>query len=77
MLTVAEVAKQLRMGRGKVLGFIHRRELAAVDVGTGKLQARWLVREEDLEMFIAGRRQGIEPPKARRKADSRVIEFIK
>ena len=63
MLTVKEVAAELRVGVGKVRAWIRSRQLRASDVSAspGSRKRRYVVSREALEAFLRSREP--EPPK--------------
>jgi excisionase family DNA binding protein len=81
-LTPPEVARLLRVSADKVLGWIRRGELKAVNV-SNRDQPRYRVRREHLEEFLAARE--VQPPAPRTPRKQRrpagrlgndVIEFF-
>lgn len=54
-LTPTEVAKLLRISHHTVVGWIQRGELPAVNVGNGKIRARYRVSRELLDEFLRRR----------------------
>jgi excisionase family DNA binding protein len=77
-LTVAEVAKLLRINRGKVLGWVTSGRLKAVNTAKGPGRPRYRIARADLDLFLAGRtrRPETRPPQHRRRPDPDVIEFF-
>lgn len=75
--TPAEVAALLRMSVEKVIGLIHSRRLAAVNVSLGRKQPRWRVSPEAVKAFLRGREPVApdHPPPARRKRAAKVVEY--
>ncbi len=77
----SEVADLLGIDRSKVVQFIKRGELRAIDISlTRSTRPRWRISRNDLESFLA-RRATSPPPKSRpklrvRKTDD-VIQFYK
>lgn len=65
-LTPPEIAKRLRVSNGKVLGWIRRAELKAVNVGNG-FRPRYRISPDGLASFLASREVQPPPPPARRK----------
>ena len=63
-LTPPEVAEILRVSHQKVLGWIHKAELRAVNVGNG-VRPRYRVSREDLDSFLKIRE--VQPPVPRPK----------
>ena len=56
LLTVTEIAQRLKVGRDKVLGWIHYGHLRAANTAKGSLgRPRWRIKPADLEDFLAGR----------------------
>lgn len=58
-LTPPEVAKLLRVSHEKLLGWIRRGELAAVNVGNGN-RPRFRINPDDLDAFLNQRK--VQPP---------------
>src|SRR5262245_21478323 len=56
-LTVVEVGRRLSASKDRVLGWISRKELRAINssVNTNSKRPRWLISEADLEEFLAKR----------------------
>ena len=78
-LKVAEVAAILRVNPGKVLGWIHGGQLAAVDVSadTGVGRPRWRVSPADLARFRASRLSDFRPaPPRRRRRNPKKMRFF-
>ena len=78
-LTVAEVAAQMAVGSEQVLGWIHAGQLSASNVAAvGRKRPRWRIAPDDLESFLAARRNRKPVPTQRRKRkkESDVIEFF-
>jgi hypothetical protein len=76
-LTPPKIAKQFGIDPAKVVGWIRRGELVAVNVAdrTGG-RPRWRIASDDLDAFLLRRRS--QPPAlrpARRKHPADVIEF--
>ena len=70
-LTPIEISRELNIGEVKVLGFIHRGELRAVDVSTSRGERpRWRISRSDLQRFLDGRAcaPSVPAPKRRRTA---------
>jgi excisionase family DNA binding protein len=65
-LTPPEIAKRLRVSNGKVLGWIRRAELKAVNVGNG-FRPRYRIGPDSLASFLAFREVEPSPPHVRRK----------
>jgi excisionase family DNA binding protein len=65
-LKSTEISKLLRVSPEKVLGWIRRGELTAIDVGDGK-RSEYRVHQEDLSAFLARREVKPPPPYQRRK----------
>jgi excisionase family DNA binding protein len=78
-VTPARVAADLGVNQCKVLTWIHRGELGAVNVATqlgGR--PRWRISEAQLQAFLV-RRSAAPPPKVARRRktrDSQIIEFF-
>jgi len=78
-LSAPEVAELLRVSHCKILAWIARGELRAVDLASYVGQRpRWKISRQDLEDFLA-RRAATPPPKPtrrrRRRQDDNVIEY--
>ena len=79
-LTVAELAQSLACDAGKILTWIHRGELEALNVAesaTGR--PRWRIPREAWERFMlvrSNRSTAAKPRAKRRRRDDRVIEFF-
>lgn len=58
-LTPPEIAKRLRVSNQKVLGWIRRAELKAVNVGNG-FRPRYRISPENFALFLASRE--VQPP---------------
>jgi len=71
-LTVRDVAQRYRVGRGKVLSWINRGELAAVNTASALCgKPRWVVSPDALAAFERSRAGGPAPkpaPKRRRRS---------
>ncbi len=63
-LTPSEIAKRLRVSSEKVMGWIRRAELRAVNLGDSA-RSRYRVRPADLEGFLKMRE--VQPPTPRRR----------
>jgi excisionase family DNA binding protein len=61
-LTPPEIAKLLRVSSEKVLGWIRKAELTAINVGEGS-RPRFRIRREDLDSFLRSRE--VQPPEPR------------
>lgn len=57
-LTVNKVSEQTGFSRGKVVRFIESNELPAIDISSGTVRSHWVVYPEDLDRFIASRKNG-------------------
>jgi hypothetical protein len=76
--TVRDVALRYRVSEAKVLGWIARRELPAINVADRLCsRPRWVITPEDLEAFER-RRQAGPAPEARRRPRKRAeqIDFF-
>lgn len=58
-LTTGQIAKRLRVSPEKVLGWIRRAELRAVNIGNGN-RPSYRINPDDLEVFL--RRREVQPP---------------
>ena len=65
-LTSREIAKLLRVSPDKVLGWIHRGKLRAVNV-SNRIRPRYRVSQDDLAAFLTAREVQPPPPKSRQK----------
>ena len=77
--TPAAVAKRLGVDVHKILTWIRRGELRAVDVSTTTGgRPRYRISEADLAVFLAARAAGPEPriSRIRRRKDPSVIEYF-
>jgi excisionase family DNA binding protein len=63
-LTPSEIARLLRVSSEKVLNWIRRAELKAVNVGNG-FRPRYRISRDALTAFLAGRE--VQPPPERRR----------
>jgi excisionase family DNA binding protein len=68
-LTPPEIAKLLRVSSEKVLGWIRKAELTAINVGDGN-RPRYRVRREDLDSFLGSRE--VQPPAPRIRRNHRM-----
>jgi len=68
-LTPPEIAKLLRVSSEKVLGWIRRAELKAINVSDGG-RPRYRVRREDLDLFLRSRE--VQPPAPRTRRNHRM-----
>ena len=80
-LTVAEVAQRVGVSPDTVLSWLNAGGLRGVDVSRrAEKRARWRVRVEDLDAFLAGRSSCAAPAvgrlRKRRGTAGRVIEFF-
>ena len=64
-LTPPEIAKLLRVSSEKVLGWIRKAELTAINVGDGS-RPRYRIRREDLDSFLRSREVQSPEPRAAR-----------
>ncbi len=67
-LTPPEIAKLLRVSSEKVLGWIRKAELTAINVGDGN-RPRYRIRREDLDSFLRSRE--VQPPAPRTRRNHR------
>ena len=76
-ITPPALAQRLGVNVHKVLGWIARGELRAVNAGDGS-RPRWRIMPDDLEQFLARRaaQPTVKATRRRRKADPAVIEFF-
>jgi excisionase family DNA binding protein len=78
-LTPPDVAETLGVNQSKILGWIKRGELAAVNVAA-KVggRPRWRISQPDLEEFLSRRAAAPAPKAARRhkQKDHAIIEFF-
>jgi hypothetical protein len=77
-LTPPAVAQRFGVDVHRVLNWIRRGELRAVNVGDGAQRPRFRVSPADLALFEAARSAGPEPKisRVRRRKDPSVIEFF-
>ena len=68
-LTPPEIAKLLRVSSDKVLGWIRKAELTAINVGDGN-RPRYRIRSEDLDSFLRSRE--VQPPAPRTRRNHRM-----
>jgi len=76
-LSPPAIAERLGIDAHKVLGWIGRGELKAVNVADhvgGR--PRWRIAERDLEAFIARRSSKTEPTKTRRRKTTKPADFV-
>lgn len=66
-LTPPEIAKQLRVSSPKVLGWIRRGELSAVNVSDTGFRPRYRVSQQSLDEFLESREVQLPTPRVRRK----------
>jgi excisionase family DNA binding protein len=78
-VTAVQVAADLGVNQSKVLGWIHRGELRAINVAA-RLggRPRWRISREAVDAFLAARtvQPAAAPPRRRRRADPEVIQFF-
>lgn len=65
-LTPPQIAKQLRVSNSKVLGWIRRAELKAVNVGNGA-RPRYRISPENFALFLVSREVQPPPTRVRRR----------
>lgn len=65
-LTPPEVAKRLRVRRDKVLDWIRRGELRAINVSDGGKRPRYRITPTDLERFLRSREASPQSPVKKR-----------
>ena len=67
-MTPPEVAQYLRVGRDKVLGFIRRGELPALNVASeSSTRPRYVIRPEDIEVWVCRLSVPAQVPTPRRR----------
>lgn len=75
------VAKLLNVDRNRVIQYIRRGELRAVDVSLHRaVRPRWRISRKDLEAFLSCRSSTPQPEMKRRrkkKTDNNIIEFYR
>ena len=79
-MTPPEIAKLLRVSPEKVIGWIRRGELRAINVSNGWQRKRFLIGQDDLDAFLTRREVHPPPPRPRRMrqaADPDFIEYFK
>jgi hypothetical protein len=65
-LTPPEIACRMRVAYGKVMGWIRRAELRAINVSDG-YRPRYRIRPDDFELFLKSREVQPPPPIVRRR----------
>lgn len=77
-MTPPAVAEYLGIDQRKILGWIARGELHAVNLSTGTQKPRWYIRRDDLDAFLAARASRPAPKPTRRPApvDAGVVEYF-
>lgn len=65
--TVREVAKLFRVGKSKVLKWIERGELLAINTSNSPMQPRYIILPDSLASFVVARELGAKPKSTRRK----------
>ena len=77
-LSPPQVAERFGVDVHRVLGWIRRGQLHAVNVGDGAQRPRYRVSPTDLALFEAARAAGPAPKmsRIRRRRDSQVTEFF-
>ena len=78
LLTVAEVAKQLRCSPSPVYDLIRRGKLEAIDIGAGD-RASYRISERAVAAFLAGNEVETEQPAERKRYKPRLTkpQFLK
>lgn len=74
MITPKQIAQEMGVNVSKVLTWIHRGELRAINVstdGSAGLKPRWRIRKEDFKAFCSGR-ENEEPKPRKRKSQSQL-----
>lgn len=67
-ITVPEFARYFRLGRDKVLGFIRRGDLPALNVASEtSTRPRYILRPEDVEVWVCRRSVQAQVPTPRRR----------
>lgn len=77
--TPPEVARQLGVKPSKIIGFITREELRAIDVSErGSKRPRWRVSPDDLKAFLASRsnQKPAAPVARRRRARAPLVDYF-
>ncbi len=75
-LTVAELARRLRVGEDKIRGWIRRGELRAINVAMSPCgKPRWVVSPESLAEFERRRTSSPPPPPKRRRKKTTEIDY--
>ena len=78
-VTVPEFARQFRLGRDKVLTFIRRGELPALNVASeSSTRPRYVIRPEDIEVWVCRRSvpAQVPTPRRRRRAGKQTREWF-
>ncbi len=76
-VTPPAIADRLGVDAHRVIAWIKRGQLAAVNIGDGSQRPRYRVSEADLQVFLAART--VQPPAPRvrrRRTDPNVIAFF-
>jgi hypothetical protein len=74
--TTSEVAKRYRVSSDKVLGWIRKGELAAINTSTSLLaRPRFIILPEALTAFEQNRTAGPPPEKPRRRKQKVLVDF--
>jgi transposase len=75
--TVRQVKARLHVGRDKVMGWIHRGELKAVNVATARTgKPRWIITPAALEEFEKARSTVPLAPPPRWKKRSGIVDYF-
>jgi excisionase family DNA binding protein len=75
LLTVADVARRLRVSGDHVLALIHSGRLQAINVGLGR-RPRWRITAVALDLFIAARTAPARASRTRKVRAANVTEFF-
>ncbi len=77
-LTPPQIAERFGVDAHKILSWIRRGELRAVNIGDGCQRPRYRISPDDLAVFEARRAAGPEPKisRIRRRKDPSIIEFF-
>jgi len=79
-LLVKDIAKLLTVNQSRVLGWIHRGELVAINTSDPGRRPRWKIRREAFEEFCASRSNAAgvneQPRPRRRKQGPDVTEYV-
>jgi hypothetical protein len=75
-LTISDLARRYRVKRGKVLGWIRRGELAAVNTADPLCRPRYVVTAEQLADFERRRTDTPAKPTPRRRKRTTLVDYF-